>query len=106
MKLKVFAIYDHRAMDYRNPLYFKRTEEAIRSFGIAANDPSTDICKYAEDYSLAELGTYDDDTGLHENHPAPKMITSAPLAKSKHREEYMSAFQTAPNVTDVSKAIN
>lgn len=90
MLLKVFCIYDIKAETYLNPMYFRRTEEAVRSFSEAANDPSSNFHKYAEDYALCEIGTYDDDTGLHSPFVIPKVINNALQASIQHREFYAS----------------
>lgn len=90
MLLKVFCILDVKANAYVSPMYFRRVEEAQRSFSISANDPKSDYFNYAEDYVLCEIGTYDDDTGLHSPLPAPVHVISAAVASTRHRDFYAS----------------
>lgn len=88
MELKVFAILDVKAGAYLQPMYFRRTEEALRSFSAAACNPDLDFYKYAEDYVLFEIGSYDDSTGLHKPLVSPISVLSASLASVKHKDYY------------------
>jgi len=64
MILKIFAIYDAKAEAYSAPIFLHTTGLAIRSFIDAASDQSTNFCKYPADYTLFEIGTFDDSTGM------------------------------------------
>lgn len=61
--MKVFTVFDSKAGAYLNPFFLNSTGEAIRAFGDTANDPNTGIGKHPEDYSLFEIGEYDNKTG-------------------------------------------
>lgn len=61
MKLKIFSVYDCKVGAYMTPIFARSTGEAIRMFTQAANDSSTNFCKYAEDFTLFELGVWDDE---------------------------------------------
>lgn len=63
MILKVFAVYDSAGQAYIPPWYVPTTGLAIRSFTTAANNPDHDFCKHGADYTLFEIGTFDDNTG-------------------------------------------
>lgn len=88
MELKIYAIKDIKADSFLQPMYFRRSEEAVRSFGEACNDPSSTFYKYAEDYVLYELGTFNDDTGLFQSYPSPISIMSASVSSTSHRDYY------------------
>lgn len=85
MVAKVFAIYDIRAEVYGNLFTFAHVGEAVRAFKDLANDVNTRIAKHPGDYKLAELGEFDDVTGVIEACPvqfhgfASDYIERAPL---------------------------
>lgn len=60
MKLKVYTVYDCKAECYLKPFYCLSKGEAIRSFTEIANDKSSQIGKYPEDFTLFELGEWCD----------------------------------------------
>lgn len=60
MLLKVFTVYDSKAEAYLQPFYGKSRGEALRSFIEAANDKQSNIGKYPEDFTLFDLGEFDD----------------------------------------------
>lgn len=62
MLFKVFAIYDSKVKAYATPFFLRETGEALREFGNLANNPKTRIGEHPEDYTLFELGTWDEDT--------------------------------------------
>ena len=70
-KLLVYSVYDSAVKAFANPMYMRTKGEALRSWSDAANDPKTAMCQHPSDYSLMELGEYDDQTGQFINHPAP-----------------------------------
>ena len=60
MKSKIFVIFDVKAGFYNKPFFMPNTNTAIRAFSDLANDEATEIAKHPSDFSLYELGTYDD----------------------------------------------
>lgn len=63
MILKVFAIYDSKAEAYLQPFFTSTIGMAIRSFEQAANDPQTQFHRHPADFTLFNIGEYDDETG-------------------------------------------
>lgn len=61
MILKIFSVYDCKVGAYMTPIFARSTGEAIRSFTEAANDSGSQFCKYAEDFTLFEVGAWSDD---------------------------------------------
>lgn len=59
MKNKVFTVYDSKAEAYLPPFLAQTKGQALRSFADLANDKSTNVGKYPEDFTLFELGEYD-----------------------------------------------
>ena len=64
MILKIFSVYDAKAEAYIQPMFFHSRGQAIRAFTDTANDPSSQLCRHAGDFTLFELGDFDDSTGI------------------------------------------
>lgn len=60
---KMFTIYDSKANSFLQPFLCPNQSVAIRHFAHAANDPQSDVCRYAQDFNLFEIGTFDTETG-------------------------------------------
>ncbi len=63
MKLKVFSVFDSKAEAFIQPFYSQTTGTAVRSFEQALQDPAHEFRKFAGDYTLFELGQFDQSTG-------------------------------------------
>jgi len=59
----VFSIHDSKADAYFPPFYLHNINMAMRQFGDMCNDPSSNISKHPEDYTLFTLGKWDDNNG-------------------------------------------
>lgn len=68
MKLKIFAIYDSKSEVFDKPMYAKTTQEMIRDLSYVVNKPNEQnkLYLYPSDFTLFELGEYDDNTGKTE----------------------------------------
>ena len=67
MKFSVCAIYDEKGGFYARPFFSVNKQVAQRNFLITINDFDSDMSKAPEDYTLFQLGKYDDQTGTFEN---------------------------------------
>lgn len=63
MKLKIFAIHDAKAEAYLQPFFMANKGTAIRAITEILQKPDHSFTKYPEDYTLFELGEYDDSNG-------------------------------------------
>lgn len=72
MQLTIFSIYDSKAEAYIQPFFAPNAPTGLRMFGDAANDETTMFAKHGEDYTLFELGTFDQNTGETTIHKAHK----------------------------------
>lgn len=88
MKFIVVALYDNKVCSYSHVQNFRRKDEAVRTFSEAIDDVNSPMHKYAEDFSLFEIGYYDDETGLHIPHQVPILIITALNASKFHRDYY------------------
>lgn len=63
MKLKIFTAYDSKVEAYLQPFFMRSRGDAIRAWTDLANNPEHAFHKHAGDYTLFEIGEYDDLTG-------------------------------------------
>lgn len=63
MIYKIFSVYDVKAEAYARPFFAETRGVALRSFQDIANDPNHQIGKYPSDYTLFEIGQYNDQSG-------------------------------------------
>ena len=68
--VKVFTVYDSKAEAYLPPFYARSTGDAIRRFSDTANDVSHDFNKHAADFTLFEIGEFDELQGVFNLLPA------------------------------------
>lgn len=66
-KLKVFTVYDSKAEAYLQPFFMRSMGEALRGFQEVCNDPQSNLCKYPGDFTLFEIGSYDEESGRLES---------------------------------------
>lgn len=59
MVVKVFGIYDSKVEAYLKPFFAQSKGEALRAITDLVNDREHNFSKYAEDYTLFELGSFD-----------------------------------------------
>jgi len=60
----MFSVYDSKATAYCVPFASVNLSTALRDFAFAANDPSSEINRHPLDYSLFQIGLFDDETGV------------------------------------------
>lgn len=74
MVLKVFTIYDSKVQAYKQPVFMRNSGEAIRAMQEILTDPQHNFTKFCEDYTLFELGEYDDENASFNLHLTPKSV--------------------------------
>lgn len=77
MRLKCFSVYDSKIGAFATPFAMKSKGEALRGWMDVVNDKNTAFNKHPEDYTLFELGEWDDETAQYTNLPAPLAIAPA-----------------------------
>ncbi|RYF45625.1 MAG: hypothetical protein EOO38_15670 [Cytophagaceae bacterium] len=84
MKLKIFAVYDSKAEAYLQPFFMPSRGTALRAFTDAVNDPQGSFQKHAADYTLFELGEYNDaDASITELTPKVNLANARELLKDQ-----------------------
>lgn len=71
MRTKLFAVFDSKVGAFMNLFQAPTAGAALRSFHQAALDPKSGIAAYPGDYTLMEVGEFDDQSGqvyAHEAH--------------------------------------
>lgn len=70
MVLKVFCVRDQKTEAYMQPFFMKTKGEAIRAWSDTVSDKQTQFNKHPEDFTLFEIGEYNDDNGILIPHQA------------------------------------
>lgn len=77
MILRMFAVYDTKAVAYMQPFFYASVGQALRGFGDACLDDKSPLSKHPSDYQLFEIGQFDDNAGSVEGVSQPKYLGSA-----------------------------
>lgn len=77
MKLMVYTVHDKAVNAYLQPFFCRSKGEAIRSFTEACSDGKSNFGKYPLDYTLVELGDYDDVTGLFSSREPMRVVSAS-----------------------------
>lgn len=64
MKYSVFAVHDIKAENFGMPVFFAAKGQAIRAFDDQCNAAESLIGQHPQDFTLYQIGEYDDSTGL------------------------------------------
>lgn len=64
MMMRIFSVYDSKANAYGSPFFMPNQAMALRSFAAAALDKNSGIGQFPTDFTLFEIGTFDDSGGL------------------------------------------
>ena len=64
MLMRVFAVYDSKALAYMQPFFSNSNGAAIRAFADVIEEKNSPISKRPGDYQLYEIGSFDDQEGL------------------------------------------
>lgn len=91
MELRIYAVHDAAVAAYLTPFFCRTAAEAIRSFEAAVNAPDTRFNQAPADYTLFEIGTYEDNSGILTPHK-----THQPLGKA------IDFIQRAPQLAAVA----
>lgn len=79
----MFAVFDQKAKAYMQPFFSQSAGTAARAFAVAVNDPTTMLSKHPEDFSLWEIGVFDDDSAyIHALSPLKNVCLAISLKES------------------------
>ena len=71
---KIFTVHDAKAAYYTPPFFARTSGEAMRIFSEAINDPQHHFAKHYTDFTLFEIGEFDDLTGCISSLEAPRPL--------------------------------
>lgn len=63
MQLFIYSIYDEKVESFSQPFFAATNPAAIRVFTDLANDNNSTISRHPQDYTLYQIGKWDDHTG-------------------------------------------
>jgi hypothetical protein len=77
------SVHDKATGVFSRPIYVAACAQAIRSFSDEVNRDHEDnpLNRHPADYSLFELGTWDDEAGICNDLPQPRLLISGANAK-------------------------
>lgn len=104
MKLKVFAVFDSAVGAYMQPFFMQSKGQAIRAWQDTINDEKTQFHAHPSDFTLFELGEYDDQDGAFTNLPAKLSLGTALELLSK--APGVSKIQNNAKITQIEKGLN
>lgn len=70
MTSKIFCVYDSKMEAYMQPFFLQTKGAALRAWADTVNDPKTQFNKHPGDFTLFEIGEYNDETGTLTNFTA------------------------------------
>jgi len=73
-KTMVYSVYDSKVKYFHFPMFMRNRGEALRSWEQVANDEKSSICLHPADFSLMELGEFDDQTAKISFHDVPESL--------------------------------
>lgn len=62
MITKIYTVYDSKLDAYMTPFFMQSKGAAIRAFSDTVNEPNSPFYKHPADFTLFEIGEYDDAT--------------------------------------------
>ncbi len=77
MNDRIFTVYDSKIEAFMSPFYSRTMQQALRSFTDTCKSADHAFNKHPEDYTLFELGSFDDNTAKFEIHETPISIAIA-----------------------------
>lgn len=86
-KQRVFAAFDGKLKVFLTPFTYLHLGQATRAWEEICNDPQSLMGKHPADFSLYEIGNFDDDTGLVTPHSPLQLVATALEVKRKPQEK-------------------
>lgn len=63
MIMRILSVYDSKSCVFGQPVFDRSVGSAIRGFEEVCNDEKSNFCKFSSDYTLFEIGEFDDVSG-------------------------------------------
>lgn len=85
MNTKMFSIYDTAIQAYMRPFFAQSAGQAVRMFEDLVMDPQHEINRHAEDYTLWQLGEFDDQDASYKVEKIP-LGTALEIKSAKNEQ--------------------
>lgn len=97
--MNVYAIYDNKVEAHLTPFFARTNGEAIRMFASAVNQEGTDFHRWANDYCLYRIGSWDPQSG--------DLVAAGQNENLGLAVEYLKQLQTAQpaNIQQIREAM-
>lgn len=69
--MKFYSVYDSKVGAFSKPFVMRTNGEAVRGFTVVANDKNTDIGAHPGDFTLFEIGMFNEETAFITVYDAP-----------------------------------
>lgn len=93
MMTTVCSVYDSKAHAWLQPFFSQTPETAQRAFMAAANDPEHGFHKYAADYTLFDIGEWDELAGKLTMHEAAINLGTAIVFIERERRSMQEVLE-------------
>lgn len=77
MKMLVFSVYDEKAEFFGNPFFVTAPGQATRMFADLSKDKQTTVGNHPEDFTLYQVGTWNNTEAKLDSLATPKFIAKA-----------------------------
>lgn len=74
---RIFALHDSKAEAFTAPIFEVSRGVAIRSFQAEVKNKDSKLCQHAEDFTLYELGGYDEQHAGFQLLASPEVVARA-----------------------------
>jgi len=81
---RIISVRDGKAGIYMKPQINLHLGAVMREWEVVVNEPNSIFGKFPEDFTLFELGTFDDETGHIEHHTPPIQLSTAREVQKSH----------------------
>ena len=89
METKIYSLFDGPATAFTQPMFFHTDGQAIRAVAASVNSQEENhISRTPADFTLFQLGTYDDKTGVIQSLSTPKRIALAVELVEDNKKQY------------------
>lgn len=98
MLIKIFTVFDQKAEAYKEPFYQPQTGQGVRIFADCINKQDHPFNLHPEDYTLFEIGLYDEESGEIAPHsPLKSLGNGVEFIKSLSLPDYVDETHSEPH---------
>lgn len=87
-RLKMLSVYDSKIAGYMTPFFSVHAGQALRGWEEVCNDGQSPMSKFPADFTLFELGEFDDSCGELVMHKEAVNLGTAASFKRKIQSEF------------------